>query len=129
MHYSQRKLLIAEYVEQGENSTSGEGHDINLIREHIVFRHLFGVPTRGEFLWYRQGEGLTSYKDCLISYRREKSPITEVNIKKWFGNDRKEVVNTVKRLLLNSSESQKESLVEIVQFIRMRVENKIKEIN
>src|SRR5438067_12449762 len=30
------KLLIAEYVEQGENSTSGEGHDINLIREHIV---------------------------------------------------------------------------------------------
>lgn len=123
------KLLLAKFTHIRENATEGNNEDIETIRLHIVFRHLFGLITRGEFLWYRPGEGVISYKELTITFSRESSIISEVNIKRWFDNNRANVITTVKKLISSHIPQDSNSLIKAVQIIRMEVDKVVRRIN
>jgi hypothetical protein len=126
-----RKVLLARLVHKAENGVSeGEGlnYSLDSIREHIVFRHFFGVITRGEFLWYREGEGVSSYKDVTIRFTTKSSAISTRSLKKWFNNSEEELFLTAKRILIRTNH-ECQSLTKVVQFLRSKVEAIIRRIN
>lgn len=122
------KLLLAQIVEDNENETDGNMKEIILIREHVVFRYLFGVITRGNFLWLRPSQGITSYKESTITFTRESSNISICNINKWFDEDRYTVISTIKDLLLKIGKEET-SFIRIIQFLRMKIDETIKRVN
>ena len=122
------KLLIARIVDIEENITCGELKDCDVIRQHLAFRYLLGVITRGEFLWYRPTHGLTSYKDCGITFVKESSSISISNINKWFDGERNNIISTIK-ILLKSTQSNEVSFIRIVQAIRIKIDAIIRKIN
>ena len=67
-------------VDETENIVAGELKDVDKIKEHLVFRYLFGVITRGEFLWFRPSEGITSYKDYSINWGNMRESAVEFNM-------------------------------------------------
>lgn len=136
------KLLIAKIVHSDENVLEEHHHSslsdqyLDTVEEIIVFRYITGLSTRGEFLWYRDGEVL-SYKDTRITFSREVSNISERNIKTWFLGDRTRVCLAMKRLLENSplaakatsSPTIRSRLGRIVQLLRVELLAKIRRLN
>lgn len=122
------KMIIAKRVDKEENILKkGEG-SIDQIRECIVFRHLFGIITSGDSLWYRPSEGVISFKELTIDLNKNTSKINKTKINKWFDSDYDLVTETVIRLLKRSN-SEDYSLIKLTQLIRSRINKVINKIN
>lgn len=122
------KMIIAKKVDKEENILKkGEGN-IDQIRECIVFRHLFGIITSGDSLWYRPSEGVISFKELTIDLNKNTSQINKTKINKWFDGDYDLVTETV-ITLLKKSNSEDYSLVKLTQLIRSKISKVINRIN
>jgi hypothetical protein len=127
------KLLIARIVDENENIFTGtkeqKKDNLEKIREHIVFRHLFGVVTTGEFLWYRPSRGVMSFKEQSVSFDKNSSHISDINVKRWFSNDRGKILKIVKRLFMRIVNRDDKCLTTAVLFIRIKIDKTIRRLN
>lgn len=127
------KLLIARIKDVDENifnnSKIQRKDNIDKIREHIVFRHLFGVITTTDFLWYRASKGVMSFKEVGISFDKNSSHISDSNVSKWFEDDRASILVTVRSLFSRIATHQNKSPSSTILFARLQVDKIIRRIN
>jgi len=130
-------LLIAKYIDSEENIFEPKLYQFNQeqIEETIIFRYIIGLISNGNCLWYRQEEGVISYKDITIAIEKKSSKISETNIKKWFDSEREKVKPALVRLLNKSSvlklvsPKAENKLIKIQQLLRLELEKIIKKID
>lgn len=122
------KMIIARRENKEENILKKEEGNIDQIRECIVFRHLFGIITSSDSLWYRPGKGVISFKELTIDLNKNTSQINKTRVNKWFDGDYDLVTETV-IILLKRSSPEDYSLIKLTQLIRSKISNEINRIN
>lgn len=127
------RLLIAriKHVDENifDNSKNQRKGNIDKIREHIVFRHLFGVLTTTDFLWYRASRGVMSFKEVSISFDKNSSHISDSNVNKWFEGERASILVTVRNLFSRIAIHKNKSPTSTILFARLQVDKVIRRIN
>jgi hypothetical protein len=121
-------MLIARRENKLENVLEPGQGDIDDIRRCIVFRHLFGIITYGDCLWYRPGTGIISYKELTVDFNKKGSKISKTNITKWFRGDYG-LVNSITLEMLKSTNKEDYTLTKLAQLTRCRINTVINRIN
>lgn len=122
------KILIARRDNKIENVAKPGQGDIDDIRKCIIFRHLFGILTSGDCLWYRPGTGIISYKELTVDFNKKGSKLSKININKWFDGDYGLINNIVIEMLKSTNENDY-SLIKLTQLVRSKISNTINRIN
>ena len=93
------KLLIARYDGGNAFDEKLDECDVETMREHLIFRHLFGVTNYGEYMWLTLNGEIISYKETMLTYKKKSSDLQVCKVKRWFGADDELVGITMSKLL------------------------------